>query len=457
MEKADYIINGHLMEKIGQDYLVTTEHGDWLFLSKKERDSLLRMEAHNNPELFKKLRAKGIVLDLENIGSVVRKYRKYNSFLMLPPTLHIITVTDRCTQNCSYCLAASKPEDAENRDMEIETAREIVDFIFTLPVINLTIEFQGGEPLLNFDVVKYITEYSKKKAKQLGRNIGFNLVTNLRCMDRGIMGFLTENKFSFGSSLDGPKAMHDSQRPSRDGVSSYDSVVHWVGLAKKEFGYSMGLMPTVTKRSFPYWKEIVDEYLRLGVRTIPVRPSWCVGNAAANWKEVGYTGRELFTFWKNVFDYAIRLNREGVFVREEFAMHLLESLYQGARFMCMRQPCGAACSQLSYGPKGDIYACDAAKTIGLFRIGNVKKDSFEKVALSRGALALKSVTKESLMCAYCAFSPFCGICFVHAYGQQGSIVPKQPLDAICSFRKMAIGYIFSKLSSGDRDVLMKWI
>ena len=110
-------------------------------------------------------------------------FRVKNQFLSYGPVLHIIIVTLRCNHKCQYCHAAAAPMSAKHFDMTRETARSTVDTIFQSPSPDITIEFQGGEPLLNWEVVQFTIEYAKEKAKEKAKTVRFALVTNLSLMN----------------------------------------------------------------------------------------------------------------------------------------------------------------------------------------------------------------------------------------------------------------------------------
>ena len=155
-----HTINNFRHKKINDKYFVTTDHGSYCILSEDEFNQLKQDDIDENLNL--KLEKKEIILNDKNINEAIRLTRNRNSFLYSGTSLHIIVVTLRCNMNCIYCHASAKSPDKKEFDMNKETAKKTVDFIFQTPSKGITIEFQGGEPLLNWDVVKFIIEYSKE-------------------------------------------------------------------------------------------------------------------------------------------------------------------------------------------------------------------------------------------------------------------------------------------------------
>ena len=96
--------------------------------------------------------------------------------------MHIIVVTKRCNHLCVYCQAGRAEFQNEKYDMNEETAKKTVDLIFQTPAKSFTIEFQGGEPLLNWKIIKFIVEYAKTKNEIFKKRLNFSLVTNLSLM-----------------------------------------------------------------------------------------------------------------------------------------------------------------------------------------------------------------------------------------------------------------------------------
>ena len=206
----NYTINNYRFKKIEDKYFITTDHGSYCVISEKEFKKLKQNKI--DEELRKKLEEKEIILNEQNINEAVRLIKNRNEFLFAGTSLHIIVVTLRCDMNCIYCHASSKPKEAKNYDMDKEIAKKTVDFIFQTPSKGITIEFQGGEPLLNWDVVKYAIEYANEKNKQAKKDMMITIVTNLTEMDEDKMKYIIDNEIDVCTSLDGPMELHDYNR-----------------------------------------------------------------------------------------------------------------------------------------------------------------------------------------------------------------------------------------------------
>jgi sulfatase maturation enzyme AslB (radical SAM superfamily) len=243
-----YKISDFSHKKLDDDnILVTTIHGGWSVLSKNEFDKLRFGRVEKDPMLFKKLEKSGLILTPNNENNIKNSFRAKKSFLFNSVNLHIISPTLRCNHKCIYCHAKSEPMDAKGYDMDEDTAKHVVDFIFQSPSPVIGIEFQGGEPLLNFPIIKYIIECAKKRNENKKKNLNLMIVSNLTLMDHDILKYLIKNEVSLCTSLDGPKELHDKNRKLIGDKSSYDKVTHWIDVIKNEYNYHISALPTTTK------------------------------------------------------------------------------------------------------------------------------------------------------------------------------------------------------------------
>jgi len=443
------------------DYIITTDNGAWALLSKDEHALLRTHRLSEDPDLFKRLESLGIILTKSNQEKIEGDYGARFSHIFNGVSLHIVAVTSRCNQRCLYCYMNPKPISAKGSDMDEDTAKKVVDFIFQTPSKVITIEFQGGEPLLNFPTIRYIIEYSNKVNKEYKKKLLHSIVTNLTLMREDILKYLIESRVSICTSLDGPKEVHDKNRRYLGGGGTYENVVHWITDMKTQFNYDLGALPVITKFSLPYAKEIVDEYVRLGFDRVRIKHMIYTGLARENWEKIGYTAEEYLNFWKRALNHCFEINRGGKRFIEGtsvlLARKFLSRDYQA--YTCLGWPCGAALSQSSYDPHGDIRACDESRSFEAFKIGNVKKDTYRSVYASPRALNVVALTSGlDTLCDSCVWHPYCNSCIVSAFGSQGNPLSLLPLDNECKIRKGLLEHMFKILvySNKNRKILMDW-
>lgn len=457
-----YAANKFWSKPIGDLVLVTVHHGDWLALTREEFSLLQHGKAHEDPHLFGLLREKGVLVDEAAADKLVSTYKGRFSHLFSGPTLHIIVPTLNCNHTCIYCHARSKPAAAKGFSMDRKTAKAVVDFIFQSPAKELTIEFQGGEPLLNFPVVRYIIEYSKQLSRFHGKKLYYVLVTNLTLMTDEMLDYLIDNDVRLCTSFDGPEHIHAKNRPSPSEPDSYPKTVFWINNIMKSRRYpKFSALLTVTRHSLPHAKEIIDSYVRMGFSGIALRPLNNAGMANAHWEKIGYSPDEFLAFWKECLGYILELNRQGIAFRESTMAQVLRRVTSlgGPSYTCMSAPCGAALMQSAYDQDGNVFTCDEARSFDIFRLGNVKDSSFSQVYASKEVSDVIALTSnEGSMCAGCVWHPFCAPCMVCVYGEQGSPNPK-PLSSDCRIKKGMFEYVFGKLlfEKDDARIFLGWL
>jgi His-Xaa-Ser system radical SAM maturase HxsB len=457
----DYIINNYRSKKFKDKYFVTTDHGSYCILS---RDEFKKLKQNNLDEkLKKKLEEKEIILQDINIDETIRLTRNRNSFLFSGTSLHIIIVTLRCNMKCIYCHASSKSKNENEYDMDKETAKKTVDFIFQTPNDNITIEFQGGEPLLNWGIVKYIIEYTEEKNKQAKKSVFITIVSNLTEMNEEKMYYLMEHNVDVCTSLDGPKELHDHNRKLIGG-SNYEQVTKWIKRFNEEYkkrnikNRRINALVTLTKKSISHPKDIVNEYIQLGMKDIHLRFLNNLGIAKKAWPNINYSIQEYLDFWGKAVDYIEELKKQGKEINERMVTIMFNKINNETdpNYLDLRSPCGAAIGQLAYNYNGDIYTCDEARMIGddLFLLGNVKKDIYKDVVTSDKACATTTASiNDQYICNNCAYKPYCGICPVCNYAEQGSVIGKIPQTGRCKIFKAQFDWVvrekFININNGN--------
>jgi uncharacterized protein len=459
--------------RVGKACLLTNDFGHHAWLGAASFRRLVSSTLPTGGREYKDLQAKGFIGDMLDLDGLAARWRGRNSHLSAGPGLHIFVLTTRCNYGCSYCQSGSSGRSA-GRDMSWSVARASVDFAFKTPSGALTIEFQGGEPLLNWEVLKKTVAYARSKAGAAGKTLSIGLVSNFSLMNEARARFLLENQVSVCTSLDGPAALHNKNRPFSGG-NSHAEAVRWLKYFSAKAAapapgqkiFKPSALLTVTKRSLAFHREIVDEYVRRGLGEIFVRPLSPIGYARQAWGSVGYTGAEFSAFYARALDYIISLNRRGVPVREKLAAILLQKIFgtRDSGYLDLRCPCGAGVGQLAYGTGGDIYTCDEGRMLAsggdeLFRLGNVKKDPYSRAVVSAPARACLAASElhSQPECSRCAYAPYCGVCPVYNYSAQGSLWGSMPANDRCALLKGVFDALFLRLKQkGSREILQSWV
>ncbi|MCK5282312.1 MAG: His-Xaa-Ser system radical SAM maturase HxsB [Nanoarchaeota archaeon] len=458
-KNKNYTLNNYRIKFFRSNILLTTDHGSWLALSKEKYNSFRKSTM--DKELFNLLEEKGIILTKHNAGKVVKDYRQRNKFIFLGTNLHIIVPTLRCNQSCIYCHSSSKHVDMKEYDMDEETMKKTIEFIFQTPSNIITIEFQGGDTLLRKDLFKATIKYSEKLNKKHNKMLKFALVTNLTLMDDNFLNYLIKHNISICTSLDGPSFIHDKNRPFLGGGGSYTEVVKWIRKVRGK-KYPISALMVTTKYSLPYYKEIIDEYIKQGILSIQIKYINRLGFAEKEWNRIGYKIEEFIDFWKKSLNYILELNKKGIKVKSRYATIILHKLLTDTdpNFLDLRSPCGIVSGQLAYNYNGDIYSCDEGRNYEMFRLGNTKENSYKEILSSEQAQQLISCSiNNNYLCDACIYQPFCGVCPVITYAEEGNIIPKLGKNSKCKIHKAMFDYIFEKLLFDEevRKIFVSWI
>lgn len=453
----EYTINTYRSRRFGDKHFVTTDSGSHVVLDDAEFRKLKSLDI--DPELYSKLEEREIILTPQNYQEHIRNLNKRYNFLYKGTSMHIIVLTLRCNMNCIYCHASSAPEEGVGYDMDEETAKAVVDFAFQSPNQCLLLEFQGGEPLLNWPILKYIVDYAKEVNKKHKKDLIISVVTNLIEMDEEKMDYLIENDIGVCTSLDGPKDVHDKNRPWQKG-SNYDIVVKWIRRFQEEYekrdnhNRRINALVTLTKRSLDYPKEIIDEYINLGMNRIFLRYLNQLGVAKKTWEQINYTPEEFISFWEEAVDYIEEKRRQGTDMREFMVNVMLKKIttkYDPNHFE-LRSPCGAAIGQIVYNYDGSIYTCDEARMIGddLFMLGNVRDSRYSDIVTCDKACAVVNASiNDQYICDNCAYKPYCGVCPVCNFAEQGNIIGKISESDSCKIHMAQFDWIVKKFINID--------
>lgn len=455
--------------------LLTNDAGAFAWVTEAELRGLLAGTLDPASPQTQELEDKGFLLTAASQQRLIDRVRARNDHLYQGPLLHIIITTLRCNQQCVYCHASRKGMKRAEYDMSLETARRVVDVIFQSPSPNLTIEFQGGEPLVNFPVVRQVVEDARARADAQGRTVEFTLVSNLSLLDDEKMRFLVDQGVMICTSLDGPAELHDRNRPLPGGSSHAETLrqmarIHAAYDARgldRSLAYVNALL-TVSRQALSQPRALVDEYRSLGFKAIHLRPLNPFGFGEAVWKREGYSADEFLNFYRAALDYIIELNEGGVEIQEKTASLFLTRMLtdHNPNYMDLRSPCGAAIGQLAYNYDGRVYTCDEGRMVSamgedIFSLGDVATDDYEALINhpTVGTLCLASCLESLPGCADCAYNPYCGVCPVYNYRMQGDLFALQPENDRCKVQMGIQDYLFERLRTGGdamRTLLERW-
>jgi uncharacterized protein len=199
-------------------YVLTNLVGEYVILSREDLRKLVQKQLLPHTSLYNQLKSKHFLYDDESsvpLELLAIKYRTKQSSLALFTALHIFVVTLRCDHSCPYCQVSRQSEDRTAFDMTKEMADRAINALFRSPSPLLKVEFQGGESLLNFELIRYIVGEVKQLNALIGKDIEFVIATNLALVTEEILDFCAQEKIFISTSLDGPDWLHNINRPRR--------------------------------------------------------------------------------------------------------------------------------------------------------------------------------------------------------------------------------------------------
>lgn len=460
-----YKLNYFNFKENKNNYLITNDIGKYNFLSKQDFKNLIQRK-ELTPELKHELIENGFIYEgNEEIfaSNQAMKLRRAKEYLLVPTTLHIFVVSKNCNFNCIYCQAGNLNQ-KESYNMSKETAKKAVEIAMESPSRYLTFEFQGGEPLMNFETIKYIIEYSKSISN--GKYIEYNLVSNLTLLTDEMIEFFIDNKVTICTSIDGNRELQNKNRPYKN-ADSYQETINQIKKLK-ERQIIVNAIETTTKYSLSKYKEIVDEYIELGLESIFIRPLTKLGKADNNWKNVGYKAEEFLEFYKKALDYIIEKNKQGIFLSEGHSNIFLRKilLNQPVNYMELRSPCGGAIGQLAYYYDGNIYTCDEGRMLSemgddSFKLGNVYENTYKELMQCdcTKAMCVSSCIECLPYCSTCAYMPYCGTCPVINLAQDDNIFSQNPQEYRCKIYGGILDILFNYIEKEPDvvEIFKRWI
>jgi uncharacterized protein len=226
--------------------------------------------------------------------------------------------------------------DRSRYDMNEETACRALQIALDSPSSRIKIEFQGGEPLLNFDLIEKIVLAAKRLAPASGKKLDFVIASNLALLTDEHLAFCKAHDVLLSTSLDGPADLHNKDRP-RPGRNSYELAVKGIRRAQEALGQDrVGALMTTTENSLGRVEEIIDEYLRLGLGGIFLRPLSPYGFAVKTKQFHRYDAKRWLDFYARGLRYILAVNRAGRHFPEFYSALILRRMTWTTRGYCRR-------------------------------------------------------------------------------------------------------------------------
>jgi len=439
---------------LGEQILVTEDGGGYAFLSLADFERFLGGSLQKDEALWKDLQAKGFIKDHLDFQAARRRILDRRPLVWAGPNVHRVLVTERVAGG------------AEGRDMGLGTARAVVDWIFRTPASGLFLEISGGQPLLNWPIVRFVVSYARARAEKAGRTLAVSLAADADLLDEDRLTFLLGSKIGLWFTLDGPASLHDALRTAWAGAD-HATTTSWIRKAVElTSGEHEGFAPKpwvrvrVARRSLGREREIVEELVALGVGTCRfdyVGPP----SPLAHSSEEPASPEEFVAFYRQAFDHLVRLGLKGKALKESRTLFLARRILAGDQWS---QPELEPLDRIAYDPDGAVYVFDDGPDAPLgegLRVGDVYGLSYNQLLNStehRAALAA-SVLEAQPLCSQCVYRAYCGVHPGASLETQGTIWGRLPVNARCRIAMGLFDHLFPRLQEWEvREKLMaRWL
>lgn len=474
MKESRYAILPFTFQRLPEGrMLLVNQCGEFLFMHCSNFDAFLNLRLGPEMPIYFDLKGKHFLADT-NLAlaeeMIATQLRSRKSFLRDFSSLHMVVVTARCNFICDYCHASSTAMEQDRVDMTWEVAKKTVDLIFSSPSPVIKIEFQGGEPLLNWSIIKEIVQYSEVLNRFAKRHLEFVICTNLTLLTDEMIAFIKAHKIIVSTSLDGPQNIQDAHRKTREGCSGYEVFLKNLQRLREAMGPACAsALLTITRTNLTKLPEVVDHYVELGFDGVFLRALNPYGYARKNMEKLGYSMQEFVAAYKEILQYLIKLNLNGIPFAEYYTSLLLQRILTpfSTGFVDLQSPAGAAISGVIYDYNGEVYPADEGRMLARtgdkhFKMGHVLKNTYEEIF---GGKLVKELVKKSCIealpgCASCVYQPYCGVDPIRNYMETKDTVGHRTTSDFCKKNKMILDYLFQLIEENNAeimDVFWSWI
>jgi uncharacterized protein len=325
-------------------------------------------------------------------------------------------IAHTCNLNCEYCFASQGKYHGERALMSLEVGKRAIDFLIenSGKRHNLEVDFFGGEPLMNFDVVKGIVEYARSIEKKYDKNFRFTLTTNGVLVDDEVIDFANKECHNVVLSLDGRKEIHDNLRKTINGQGSYDTIVskfqHFVERRGNKGYYVRG---TFTHNNVDFTNDIFH-MADLGFTELSMEPVVCAPNDPYALTEEDLP--VLYEQYEILAKEMLKREKEGIPIT---FYHYMIDLKSGPCIYKRISGCGSGCEYFAVTPWGDLYPCHQFVGDDKYLMGDIWKGIVNTEKQNEFKLCNAYARPE---CKDCWAKLYCsGGCAANAYHATGSI------------------------------------
>ena len=360
----------HLVDDVAYDIIAlyeTTEKEQIVnsLVEKYAHGNLSREEIGECYDEITELKEDGKLFSPDTFAPISNKLKEKTSGVVKALCLH---VAHTCNLNCAYCFASQGKYSGERAVMSEEVGKRALDFLIEHSGTrhNLEVDFFGGEPLMNFDVVKNLVAYAREREKETGKNFRFTLTTNGVLIDDDVIDFANREMSNVVLSLDGRKEIHDEFRVDYAGKGSFDKIVpKFQKLVEARGGKDYYMRGTFTHRN-PDFVNDIRTMLDLGFDELSMEPVVCAPDdpAALNDSDLEMVMQQ----YEELASLMLERRRQG----KPFTFyHYMIDLSGGPCIYKRVSGCGSGTEYMAVTPWGDLYPCHQFVGDEKFKLGDI--------------------------------------------------------------------------------------
>jgi len=395
-----------MLEKLSGKYMAASLDEAWKELEELEKQGML-----NSPDIYR--------------DKVLNEHKEVHTKALC------LNIAHDCNIRCGYCFASTGNYHGGRKLMPIEVARRAIDFLLETSGSRkrLEVDFFGGEPLMNFDVVKETVLYAREREKDFNKRIGFTMTTNATLLNEEMQEFINENMDNIVLSIDGRKAVNDRMRKNTDGTGTHDDIMPKIkSLADSRGNKSYYIRGTFTANNLDFSEDVL--YLAdQGFKEISIEPVVADKDKAYALKEEHLPA--IFSEYERLAKKYIEYSEQGKGFRY---YHFLMDLDGGPCVYKRVSSCGSGVEYFAVTPDGELYPCHQFVGREDYLMGDIwngVKNKDLQMKFSQNTVYHKEKCDGCWARFYCS-----GGCQANAAGFNGDL--KKPYDLECRLQQKRI-------------------
>ena len=360
------------------------------------------------------------------------EYEQFSDMMVSSPVKAMcLHVAHDCNLRCSYCFASTGDFGEGRKLLDADTGKKAIDFLLTQSKgrKNLELDFFGGEPLMNFEVVKEIVAYARSKEKEYNKNFRFTITTNGMLLNDDIIDYINREMSNIVLSIDGRKEVNDRVRVRCDKTGSYDKIVpNYQKLVAKRGQDQYYVRGTFTKYNLDFAKDVMH-LNDIGFDQVSVEP--VVADPQQPYALTESDLPQIFDEYENLAKQLIEKKKNG---KGFNFFHFMLDLDQGPCAIKRLRGCGCGNEYVAVTPDGDIYPCHQFVGMEEWKMGSVLDDTFD---LKRKDYFAKANIYGKEDCKNCWAKFYCsGGCNANNLQYAGDVVKPHKLS--CELEKQRL-------------------